>query len=271
MKLHKKSEDTTPVFDAIVLAGERKRHSELLDHFKVPAKSFIEVAGEPMISRVLKALLKSKCIEKIYLCGQDQGLFRKIPLLDQLMKSHRIVWIQNEKGPSLSTYKALGMTGGQRPVLLTTSDHALLQGEHVRFFCQEALKKDADLKVGLAPLEILAKYPQVKRTSYRFKDGAFCTCNLFGFMNEASFEAARFWMGLEEKRKHPARVVMGFGILWALRYLLGLLSLGDALERASRVIGCRVDAVIMNYPEAAIDVDTLDDWRLAQEIASSLH
>ncbi len=256
-------------FDAVVLAGERSRHSELLDYFHVPAKSFIKVAGQPMIARVISALFDSKCVERVFLCGENQTLFRDIPLIDNLMKANRIIWVQNEKGPSLSSYKAMKRAGGKRPILLTTSDHALLTSEHVGFFCKKALSKDTDLAVGLARVESLAKYPQVKRTSYRFRDGRFCSCNLFGFLNTASFKAARFWVGLEEKRKNPLKVIMGFGLTWAVRYLLGILSLEMALKRASEVLGCKVDAVIMPYGEAAIDVDTLKDWQLVQKIASA--
>ena len=256
-------------FDAVVLAGERKKASPLLSHFGVPTKSLIKVAGEPMISRVVHALMDTHMVERIFLCGEDKALFRDIPFVASLMDSGQVVWVQNEKGPSLSAYKALNETGAVRPVLLTTSDHALLAPEHVRFFCDKALSHAGDLAVGLANMKSLSKYPQVRRTSYKFKNGIYCTCNLFGFLNRRSFEAARFWVGLEEKRKNPVKVVMGFGIIWALRFILGNLSLNAALGRASRVIGCKIEAIIMPYGEAALDVDTLEDWKLVQQIATS--
>jgi len=253
-------------FDAVVLAGERSRDSELLKRFGVPAKALIQMAGRPMIVRVIGALFQSGLVERIFLCGQSMELFRKIPEIGTEMDSGKIIWIQNEKGPSLSALKAMEAAGGKRPILLTTSDHALLRPIHVRFFCKRALSLHVDLAVGLARLEGLKVYPGVKRTYYRFKDGKFCTCNLFGFLTRNSFKAARFWQEVESKRKNPLKVVASFGITWAIRYLLGWLSLEEAIMRASKILGCTLGAVILDFPEAAIDVDTINDLELAQRI-----
>ena len=51
------------------------------------------------------------------------------------------------------------------------------------------------------------------------------------------------------------------------RYLLGRLSLKDALAHVSRRMGLRVRAVLLPFPEAAVDVDTVGDWQFAESIA----
>jgi hypothetical protein len=53
--------------------------------------------------------------------------------------------------------------------------------------------------------------------------------------------------------------------------LFGLRRLGleAALERASRVIGCRVRSVPLPFAEAAIDVDRPSDLDLASEILAA--
>ncbi len=224
-----------------------------------------------MIQRVVDSLLDSMCISRIFLCGKNRRAFANISGIGQGMKAGKIVWVQNEKGPSMSAYKALKAAGGTRPVLLTTSDHALLASEHVRFFCTKAMSSDADLAVGLAPLDILKIYPGVKRTYYRFRDGKFCTCNLFAFLTRNSFKAARFWCGIETRRKNPVKIVSSFGYLWVLLYLLGRLTLKQGLKRASMVIGCRLGAILMDSPETAIDIDTYNDWLLAETIVSGAH
>ncbi len=45
-----------------------------------------------------------------------------------------------------------------------------------------------------------------------------------------------------------------------------LLDLEQALARASRSLGARVAAVVLPQAEAAIDVDRLEDYALAQRI-----
>ncbi len=47
-----------------------------------------------------------------------------------------------------------------------------------------------------------------------------------------------------------------------LRYWLGRLPLDEALARLSRVLGLRVKAVILENGHAAVDVDSVDDYRL---------
>jgi hypothetical protein len=53
-----------------------------------------------------------------------------------------------------------------------------------------------------------------------------------------------------------------------LRYLLGRLSLKDASRHISRRMGLQAGVVILPFPEAAVDVDSVGDWQVAQRIAS---
>jgi hypothetical protein len=53
-----------------------------------------------------------------------------------------------------------------------------------------------------------------------------------------------------------------------LRYLLGQLSLAEALERVSQRLGFRAGTVIIPFPEAAIDVDSVKDWKLVEKIVT---
>ena len=257
-----------PRFDAIVLAGERTRFNPLTRRFRLPAKAMIPVGGVPMVQRVLDALSSSGRVRQIYLCGSEMDLFEKLEGVARLINSGRVSWIPSEKTPSRSAFKALALAGGERPVLLTTADHALLTAHMTDFFCTGAQQSGRDLAVGLAGLKILkSAYPASRRTSYKFREGSYCSCNLFAFMNKDSFSAARFWQKVEERRKNPVKVIGGFGWFWALMYITGTLSLSRALARASGVLGCSIGAVIMPFPEAALDVDTVSDWELADLVA----
>ena len=52
----------------------------------------------------------------------------------------------------------------------------------------------------------------------------------------------------------------------ALRYLLGTLSLHEGLKRLSNRMKVKAGALILPFPEAAVDVDTTEDWRIVEEI-----
>ncbi len=262
-----RSRHDRPGFNAVVLAGERKRNSALPGKFHVPIKALIPVCGRPMLQRVLDSLLASRFVMQVFLCSPEMSEFAEMPGLSQAISSGRISWVRNEQTPSRSALKALEQAGGGAPVLLTTADHALLTAEMVDFFCSAALNAPEDLLVGLARLDIIRKaFPDVRRTFYRFRGGCYSSCNLFGFMSRKAFRAAGFWQEIEQERKHPARIISRFGWTWAARYLAGRLGLEQAFIRASAVLGCNAGPVIMPFPEAAIDVDTLEDWQLAEKI-----
>jgi CTP:molybdopterin cytidylyltransferase MocA len=51
-----------------------------------------------------------------------------------------------------------------------------------------------------------------------------------------------------------------------LRYLMGRISLDDGLEGISRKLQIRARAVMLPFPQAAVDVDTADDWQFVQSL-----
>jgi hypothetical protein len=98
------------------------------------------------------------------------------------------------------------------------------------------------------------------------RDGAYCSCNLFAFLTHRARAAAHFWRTVESHRKETLRVISASGWVAVLRYLLGQLSLDEGLKRISRRMGINVAAVVMPFAEAAVDVDTVSDWRLVEKI-----
>ena len=74
------------------------------------------------------------------------------------------------------------------------------------------------------------------------------------------------WRRVEQERKRPWRLVRAFGWQPLLAYLLGRLTLDDAMARASGFIGARLAAVVLPHPEAAIDVDKPADLDLVETI-----
>ena len=50
------------------------------------------------------------------------------------------------------------------------------------------------------------------------------------------------------------------------KYILRRLSLKIALMRLSELAGCKLGVIKLKAARAAIDVDSLDDWQLAESI-----
>jgi hypothetical protein len=139
----------------------------------------------------------------------------------------------------------------------------------VDYFCSRARATDCDVVVGVALHEtVTAAYPQTRRTATHLQDGAYCGCNLFAFLTPQARLAADFWRKVETRRKKPRRMISVLGWTTVLRYLLGHLSLAKALDRVSQRMGIKAGAVVMPFPEAAIDVDSPNDWQLVEKIVS---
>jgi hypothetical protein len=81
--------------------------------------------------------------------------------------------------------------------------------------------------------------------------------------------AAHFWRKVESRRKKTLRLIAGFGWFNVLLYLLKRPSLEEGLERISKRIGLRAGAVLLPFPEAAVDVDTFSDWKLVESIVAN--
>lgn len=222
-----------------------------------------------MVLRVLDALAGSDQVDRCILCGPAEAVVQREPLLQERLAASSLHWLPPAATPSTSVLTALAAVPAGTPVLVTTADHALLRPEMVDYFCREAVGADCDAVAALAShRQIMAKYPGMRRTRIRFRNGDFCGCNLFAFLTPAGHAAADFWRRVENERKRPAKMLGALGWIVVLRYLLGRLSLEDALRHVSRRMGLRAGVVLMPFPEAAVDVDSPGDLDIARDIAS---
>jgi hypothetical protein len=128
--------------------------------------------------------------------------------------------------------------------------------------------RNADVVVGLAAYDLVAAaYPQMRRTVLRFRDGGVCGCNLYAFLTARGRSLVGFWGQVEALRKKPIQLISKLGWVPALGFVFGWLSLRQALAKLSQRLNLSIDVVMLPFPEAALDVDTVSDWELAQEIA----
>lgn len=256
------------LFTAIVLAADRETNNPVAKAAEVRCKSLAPINGTPMILRVLEALSSSSKVVNKLLCGPPRDILDQEPQLGDYVASGKASWMENQATPSLSAHESMKSLPLNSAILLTTSDHALLTPKIVDYFCHEAQGSGCDVVVGLARHEtVMAAYPETSRTAYHFKDGDYCSCNLFAFLTPRSRSVPSFWRRIEQQRKNPLLVISALGWITVVRYLLGNLTLPEAMDRISNLLGCKAGFVIMPYPESAIDVDTASDWILAQQIA----
>ena len=261
--------ETHRKFTAIVLAADRGPNDPVAAAAGVPCKSLVPIDGIPMLFRVVNALGASGKIGAINLCGPPESIVNQRSDLADLISNGTVNWHENQATPSTSAFHVLRRLPKEEPVLLTTADHALLDAGIVNHFCSEAKATGCDVVAGIARHEIVVKaYPETRRTATRLADGAYCGCNLFAFLTPRARQAAEFWRQVEAQRKNPLRVIRVLGWTSVIRYLTGSLTLQEALDRISERLGFKAGAVIMPFAEAAVDVDTVNDRDLVEQIVA---
>jgi len=241
---------------ALVLAGARPGPDPLADYAGVSTKPLIEIGGAPMLTRVVDAL-SAAGIWRIAVSTADEAVAA-------LARELGCEVLAAQDGPSLSALRGLETLGA--PALVTTADHALLRPEWVTRFVADA-PADADISVLLAQrsaVELAA--PGSRRTYLKFADGEWSGCNLFLARTDRALGAIRLWRGLEADRKRPWRIVGRLGPSVLARYLMGRLTLAEALARLSALSGARAAAVTSPYGLAAVDVDKPADLDLVRRL-----
>lgn len=265
-------------FTALVLAGSRGSADPVAQAAGVPHKALAPVGGVAMLGRVLDALAASPAVCRIVVQTNEPAIVTGLPALRHAVEAGTIEILPTEASPARSVSAAIARLAGELPVLVTTADHALLTPAMVEQFCADAADPSrgvgagggCDIAVGLAPASnVLARYPGALRTFYKLGAERYSGCNLFALLTVDARRAIDFWVRLEQHRKKPWRLIAAIGIRPLLLYLAGRLDLARAMAELSRIVGVRGKAVLMEAPEAPIDVDKPEDLVLAEKILAA--
>jgi GTP:adenosylcobinamide-phosphate guanylyltransferase len=239
----------------LVLAGQREGAPDAMAaRAGVSLKALIPVGGIPMLRRVIEALRSRPEIGRIIVSAERDDLFAGWP------EQKNILTRRSEGSPSRSAAAILAEFG--TPLLITTADHALLTGEMLGYFLEQA--PALDVVAGVARADVIrAAYPETIRTWIKLRDGDFTGCNLFLLQSPRAAGVVDFWRRLEQQRKSPLSMARMIGPLTLLRYVLRLLSMQDALALLGQRTGARLAVVSLPFAEAAIDIDKTADLELA--------
>ena len=125
------TDTTTQMVHALVLAGARAEGDPLCLSEGVISKAMIDIAGQPMLSRVLRALGGSRVNLPAFVIGL------KGAALEQAADGIACHFNEAQgKGPAASLLMALEGSVAT-PLLVTTCDHALLTPEMIDTFLEK--------------------------------------------------------------------------------------------------------------------------------------
>ncbi|WP_373490795.1 NTP transferase domain-containing protein [Parasphingorhabdus sp.] len=265
--------DTAPVaaapqslYSALVVAGSRKGAEDLLaKEGGVSHKCFINIAGEPMLLIVVRALLESGRIGHVVVSVDEAARGKTEALLAPLGGHITVVEAQSTLGSSV--LGAIDEIPDLLPLVITTGDNALHTPEMVRYFCDELDQSECDAALGLTLAEILLKkFPEGNRAFHRFRDIQVSGCNIYALLNRESVECARVFDSGGQFAKKPWRFFASFGLAAFLVYKSRMATFTQFLSLLSRGVHAKVQPIFMPFPEGPIDVDRLSDWHLAERI-----
>lgn len=265
------ADDPSPL-RALVLAGSRSAETDTVArHAGVSCKAFAPVAGRPMVERVLQTLFLEGRIGHVEVALPGHGLpADQAPELAGWINKGLVHRHESGRSPAATVAAALERAPDGCGLLVTTGDHALLNPAILSQFLERCeASPGCDALAGLLPLAVLeTKYPNMERTGLRLRDGRYSGCNLFLFRGGHGARAlVSFWLRLETLRKSPWRMARILGPLTLIRYTLRRLTLAEAVARIDARTGARVGTVMLDIPEAAIDVDTPGHLMLAEDLA----
>ncbi len=256
------AKDQPVVWTAIILAGQRPGIDPLAAHFGQSWKALVPIAGEAMLTRVVRTLNAVPDIGKILVLGQDPSV-----LAPALAGAEKVHVLPSGTGISTSILAHAGADYAPWPVLVTTADHPLLTPAMVQTFLAQAGRAGADVSVAMVEKQVmLAEYPDTRRTWLRFRDGHWSGANLFALRTQRAQAALTLWSAAEQDRKKAWKLFLHFGPMLAVRALTRTIGLADALARAGQRLGLSARLIAMPMAEAAIDVDKPADHALAETI-----
>ncbi|NJN52512.1 MAG: hypothetical protein HC809_12935 [Gammaproteobacteria bacterium] len=173
-----------------------------------------------------------------------------------------------ETAASPATTLAAALTGAAPPpALITTADHGFLSPAILTHFMAAVADADCDVSIGFARLsDVSARFPETRRTGWRFADDTYCGCNLFAFRTPAAIRLAQLWQRFEADRKRPWRIMSALGPWLLLRYLTRRLTLAQGLAELGRRAQCTIAPIVLPFPEAAVDVDSIADWEFVNRV-----
>ena len=252
-------------YNGLVLAASRGNLDPLAQAGGVSHKCFIDIAGQPMLRRVVEAVMDSGRIGRTIVAIEPDSIDEARRILADLPRAAEIEYVASRENIGASV--AAVADESMLPMVITTGDNALHTAEMVRFFCDALDGVTADGALGLTPASyILEKYPEGNRAFHRFRDGAFSSCNIYALLTPRSLNGPRVFNSGGQFGKKPKRLIGAFGFFAFLLYKSRLFTLRTVLRALSRTVGLRTAPILMPFAEGPIDVDRMQDWELANRI-----
>lgn len=245
--------------DVVILAGA-PADPDMSPPGVAISRAMVEVGAKTMLQWILDALKSAETIGRIVAVGNvtADGIDQVVPPSDGFLDNLML---------------GLNACGECERVLVTTSDIPMITSESIDDFVRRAADSGGEMCYPIIPkADSIAKYPGMKRTYLKTREGTFTGGNMMLFSPEFLWRNEKRISDAYAARKKPLALasMIGFGVLMraaAAQTLCQWLLPIPTLERSvSKVLGGRVVAVRTHYPEIGADVDKASDLEAVRAI-----
>ncbi len=241
--------------NAIILAGESKSGREE----GLKNKALIKIKDKYMLEYVLDTLHRVQAIEKIVVVGDKKKLKDALGYkIDYILESENSI-VDN-------AMKALELFPNDKEIIILTCDIPMITVEAIEHFLLESKEYGADLAYPVVDKKLNdEKYPEVKRTYVKLKEGQFTGGNAFFLKPEIKYKVKDFFEKMLENRKNPAKMAKILGIGFLIKLALGTLSIEAIKRKVNKLLDINAAVVISPYPEIGNDVDKESDLQFVEK------
>lgn len=242
--------------NAVILAGDSEENGV--------SKALRLIASRYMIEYVISSLRESECVGKIYVVG-DENLKEKIEYLVD-------GWIKACGGIMENIRHSVEIMGDlETPCIIVTSDIPMVKGEAIRDFVEKCQLESIDLGYPIIDKKLNdQKYPDVKRTYVKLKEGTYTGGNIVYFNPKIVENCTRKAEQLIEYRKNPLKMGRILGFTFLIRLLLGRLPISKVEDKIQKMFDIRGSAILTDYPEIGNDVDKPSDIEFVNKYLDKL-
>ncbi len=230
-------------------------------------KCLVVIDGIAMIERVVQTLIDSECFARILISIESEKVLENLPVAKRWLEDGTIEIVPSAGNLADSVVSLAETVNQPLPLVITTADNVLHTPELVRYFVAAFARSGGDAAVATtAESAVLAEYPEGEFGFFRFRDGGYSFCNLFGIASLSGLETAKVFRTGGQFRKHPWRILKVFGVLPLILLKLRLITLDGFSRRITGKLGVSVDIVRLPYAFAPIDVDNPKTFAFSERL-----
>jgi len=257
-----------PPVTVILLAAQRAGVvNPLAARAGVSHKCLAPIHGEPLIAHVLETMTALPDVTEIRISVEPEAHDDLRPVVAAFEGRNATIRLVPSQARLIDSVVAAAEDDAG-PFLITTADNVLVTEAAARQIRGVIADPDVDAVFAMARKEdVLAAHPEGQRGFYRFRDGEYANCNIYGLANRKTFPvAAAVFAGGGQFMKSVKRMIDAFGLHNILLLRLGVFSLAAAARRLSRRTGIVIAATTFTDGSLAVDVDNERTYRVCEEL-----